>query len=289
MLVAAFRILIVLALVLPGSPASAAPRALDQARIHASYNNGDFDKVIKELEAYQKADRFSFPGERVFLEKYLAVVYAANPGTRELGRYHMYRLLDLAPEADLLDMFVGEEVDAVFDKVRKEHSLRSKAAAPKPPRKAAQPDAGKRAAAPAPMVSKASAAPAAWESAAFPNNASYANEATDAPARVSLPAGTAWDDLGSLNSGAPSALNASAAETFASAPATGAGSGAARSSGTPRHSGQASSAARPAWKEPALWLGSGAALAVVAFTLFQSGGSNTPEPKTYVVPATAAR
>jgi hypothetical protein len=139
------------------------------------------------------------------------------------------------------------------------------------------------------MVSKASTAPAAWESAAFPNNANnatYANDATDTPARLSLPAGTAWDDLGPPASGAPSALNAAAAE--ASAPAAGAASSLAPSSGTPRPSVQASSQARPAWKEPALWLGSGAALAVVAFTLFQSGGSDTPEPKTYVVPATAA-
>ncbi|HKP94351.1 MAG TPA: hypothetical protein VJ385_01220, partial [Fibrobacteria bacterium] len=126
MLPAAYRHTL-LALALCASAAAAAPRALDQVRIHANYHDGEFDKVIKELEAFLKSGRACAPAESVFLEKHLAVVYAANPGTRELGRYHMFRLLDLAPGSDLLDMFVGEEVDAVFEKVRKEYSLRTAA------------------------------------------------------------------------------------------------------------------------------------------------------------------
>ena len=110
------------------APASL-PAALDQARIHSYYTDGEFDKVIKDLEAFSKSRRACTHAESVFVEKHLSVVYAAHPGTRELGRYHMYRLLDLSPGSDLLDMFVGEEVGGVFEKVGKEYALRNPAKA----------------------------------------------------------------------------------------------------------------------------------------------------------------
>ncbi len=297
----AARRIITLAFALSASLAAAAPRALDQTRIHASYHDGDFEKVIKELEAYQKSGRKCAPSESLFIEKYLAVVYAANPGTRELGRYHMFRMLDLAPGADLLDMFVGEEVDAVFEKVRKEHSLRSVAA------KAAAPAASTREAAPAAAQSPIRNA-AAWPSDARANSAkpiprsvappkaAWESAAYDSPAR---PAGkrSAWDDVGGLSQNAnPAAVRPAAGGAARSGNVSAAGmqtpaaSGANPFAAGPRDDGMRfHSDEPPAWKEPGLWIGGGAALAVVAITLFYSGSSPAPEPKTYVVPATAAR
>jgi hypothetical protein len=113
------------------SLALAAPnRGLDLEKIHAQYRNGDFDKVIKDLDGFLKSGRKCPRSDSLFLEKHLAVVYAANPATRELGRYHMHKLLDLSPSAEILDMFVGEEVDNVFEKVRKEHALSKGVVAP---------------------------------------------------------------------------------------------------------------------------------------------------------------
>lgn len=103
--------------------AAAPSTAFDFNRVHGFYRNGDFDKVIHDLEGFVKSRRKCTQAESIFVEKHLAVVYAANPATRELGRYHMHRLLDLAPNSELIDMFVGEEVDGVFEKVRKEFDL----------------------------------------------------------------------------------------------------------------------------------------------------------------------
>lgn len=301
------------------SCAAAASAFPDQARIRADYHNGDFDKVIKALEGFQKSGRACTAAESLFLEKHLAVVYAANPGTRELGRYHMYKLLDLAPQADLLDMFVGEEVDGVFDKVRKEHSLRTAAKKPasvnavavrapaasptrtqaKAPVKALNPPPTQAAAVKsswdtAPVSSRAAweTGPAqgqgGWQTAAMayaPKAAATQSSPKPAPSR-------SWDDFGSspVSSGhrasAPSGPSADAASEAAD---LGSDREAPEASGSAGGPAAFRSSGSPAWKEPGLWLGGGAALAVVAITFFYSSGSDAPPAKTYVVPASAAR
>jgi hypothetical protein len=52
------------------------------------------------------------------------VVYSANPQTREKGKYYMYRMLEMMPSAELVDMFVSDEVDRIFERVRKEFMVR---------------------------------------------------------------------------------------------------------------------------------------------------------------------
>jgi hypothetical protein len=54
------------------------------------------------------------------------VVYSANPKTREKGKFYMYRLLEMLPSAELVDMYVSDEVDRLFDKVRKDFTSRQK-------------------------------------------------------------------------------------------------------------------------------------------------------------------
>jgi hypothetical protein len=105
----------------PAPSASAASRDnLDQKRIHSDYNDGNFEKVVAALEGYMSAhSTYSFQ-DSVFIAKHLAVVYSANPDTREKGKYYMYRLLTLLPSAKLVDMYVSDEIDRIFDKVREE-------------------------------------------------------------------------------------------------------------------------------------------------------------------------
>lgn len=266
------------------SHAAAPARALDQIRIHAYYHDGEFDKVIRELEAFQKSGRACSHAESLFVEKHLAVVYAANPGTRELGRYHMFRILDIAPASDLLDMFVGEEVGGVFEKVGKEYALRN-AAKPSAARANTQSHANAgpaSARAPSSIQAPASRPPASSASAparaasASAAQSAYAHTATVRPAPVSgsSPAPT-------RPQAKPSAGSSASAMTAAPSPASGS------LPDIPPAETEGSSA--PAWKEPGLWIGGGAALAVVAFTLFYSGSeSSAPQGKTYVVPATAS-
>lgn len=116
------------------SPAPAKPAAapaghastLDQKAVHNAYNEGDFEKVTNLIEAYNKANGTYSRADSVFIAKHLAVVYSANPQTREKGKYYMYRLLEMMPSAELVDMFVSDEIDRIFEKVRKEFVARQK-------------------------------------------------------------------------------------------------------------------------------------------------------------------
>jgi hypothetical protein len=110
------------------APPAAAPHTdrLDQKRIHADYNDGNFEKVIASLEGFMAAHKTYSFDDSVFIAKHLAVVYTANPETREKGKYYMYRLLSLLPSAKLVDMFVSDEIDRIFDKVREEFMTRQK-------------------------------------------------------------------------------------------------------------------------------------------------------------------
>jgi hypothetical protein len=64
--------------------------------------------------------------DSIFIAKHLAVVYTANPATREKGKGYMFLLLDLMPSAKIVDMFVGEEIDRIFDKVKEEFTVQEK-------------------------------------------------------------------------------------------------------------------------------------------------------------------
>lgn len=104
----------------------AATKSLDQKAIHNAYNDGDFDKVISLIESYTKVNKTLSHSDSIFISKHLAVVYSANPKTREKGRYYMYRMLELMPTAELVDMFVSDEIDRIFEKVRREFLTRQK-------------------------------------------------------------------------------------------------------------------------------------------------------------------
>lgn len=101
-----------------GRPAM--PGTLDHKAIHEQYNEGDFESVIAALEKHIQRNRSCSLEDSVFIAKHLAVVYSANPATREKGRYFMHRLLELVPSAKLVDMYVSEEIDRIFEKVREE-------------------------------------------------------------------------------------------------------------------------------------------------------------------------
>ena len=95
---------------------------LDQKRVHFAYKDGDFDIVSQELEKYAR----DFKGRKwlredsIFLYKHLAVVYTASPETREKGKYFIISMLRIMPSAEILDMYVSEEVDRIFLRTRQE-------------------------------------------------------------------------------------------------------------------------------------------------------------------------
>jgi hypothetical protein len=109
-----------------GAAQASGATALDQKAIHNAYNEGDFEKVTKLIDSFTKANKTYSRNDSIFISKHLAVVYSANPQTREKGKYYMYRLLEMMPSAELVDMFVSDEIDRIFERVRKEFVARQK-------------------------------------------------------------------------------------------------------------------------------------------------------------------
>lgn len=105
-----------------GKPAGA--DTLDMLRLRAEYAEANFDTVIHLLENFRAQHPRSRQVDSFYVAKYLGVVYTSNPNTREKGKYWLYRMLQIDPGAQLVDMYVGEEVDRTFEKVRQEFIVR---------------------------------------------------------------------------------------------------------------------------------------------------------------------
>ncbi len=109
-----------------GNAAFETPPRLDQAKMHAEYSDGNFEVVLATLEGLERSQQPYGLEDSVFIAKYLAVIHCANPHTREKGRYYMNRLLELRPSANLVGMYVSEEIDRIFEKVREEFLARQR-------------------------------------------------------------------------------------------------------------------------------------------------------------------
>ena len=99
---------------------------LDQNGVHNIYREGDFDVVVALIDSFTTYNHTYSKDDSVFIAKHLAVIYSANPSTRELGKNYMFRLLDLLPSAKIVDMFVSDEIDHIFEKVREEYVVRQR-------------------------------------------------------------------------------------------------------------------------------------------------------------------
>jgi hypothetical protein len=108
-------------------------RTLDQNGIHNIYREGDFEVVVALIDSFTNYNETYSKDDSVFIAKHLAVIYSANPSTRELGKNYMFRLLDLLPSAKIVDMFVSDEIDHIFEKVREEYVVRLRAMGKEPP------------------------------------------------------------------------------------------------------------------------------------------------------------
>jgi hypothetical protein len=97
--------------------------SLDQKTIHGIYSDGDFDNVVLLIDAFTRAHPTYSKDDSIFIAKHLAVIYTANPATRERGKGHMFRLLELLPSAKIVDMFVSDEIDRIFERVREEYAV----------------------------------------------------------------------------------------------------------------------------------------------------------------------
>jgi hypothetical protein len=108
------------------------PGRVPQAKIKDTYKEGDFEEAISQLEAFRKAHRAYDGDDSVFIAKYLGVMYAAEPATREKGKYFLNQMLDLRPEATLADMYVSDDIYRIFERLSEENRTRRKSEAEAP-------------------------------------------------------------------------------------------------------------------------------------------------------------
>jgi len=120
---------VALVLVLSGFPSNQAHAAfgfkldgtLDKEAISHTYFEGDFGKVLPPLEMYRQTFPASSTREdSIFVFKYLSVIYAADSTTRPKAESYMIQLLKLMPTIELVDLYISDNIHAIFKGVRKD-------------------------------------------------------------------------------------------------------------------------------------------------------------------------
>jgi hypothetical protein len=99
---------------------------LDKPTISKAYFEGDFARILPPLEAWRQglADNKT-RDDSIFVFKYLSVIYAATPATKEKSRSFMFQLLTLAPTIEILDMYASDEIERTFHTVKQEFKERN--------------------------------------------------------------------------------------------------------------------------------------------------------------------
>lgn len=87
------------------------------------YGEGEFDVAVAMIDSFTRSNPVYPKDDSVFVAKHLAVIYTANPDTREKGKRYMFQLLELLPSAKIVDMFVSDEIDRIFQRVREEYTV----------------------------------------------------------------------------------------------------------------------------------------------------------------------
>lgn len=106
------------------APKSASADTVDRNKVHSEYGDGNFESVVQILESFRSNHTQFRKVDSVFIAKYLGVIYASNPDSREKGKYWLYKMLQTEPASDLVDLYVGAEVERTFEKVRSEFIVR---------------------------------------------------------------------------------------------------------------------------------------------------------------------
>ncbi len=95
---------------------------LDKEAISHAYFEGEFSRVLPPLEAYRQ----SFPGnakkeDSIFVYKYLSVIYAADPKTRQKAESYMVQLIKLMPTIELIDLYISDNIESIFKNVKQSY------------------------------------------------------------------------------------------------------------------------------------------------------------------------
>lgn len=92
--------------------------SLNRPVISKAYFEGDFDLVANALEAFRKMNPNPTREDRIYAYKYLSVIYAAQPETQAKAESYMYQLLKMMPSIELMDLYISDNIEAIFNNVR---------------------------------------------------------------------------------------------------------------------------------------------------------------------------
>lgn len=178
---------------------------MDTNAIHASYLDGDFEKATADLKQAIAGNSLHSRSDSVFAFKHLGVMAAANPETREKGKYYMVQLLNLEPSIKILDMYASDMIYMIFKNLKEEYEENRMKM-----RRAESHVAGNRQSGPGNASDSAAAAEAeiaaAWNTShppgPFPTPVAAARSSVDAPA-AAPPAGPPAASVGQATATAP--------------------------------------------------------------------------------------
>lgn len=108
--------------IVPGAAAEATiskEGRLNMAFLRKAYTEGEFEPVRQTLETFMKKhEQGATRDEKVFSHIYLGVIYAADSSSSVRAEHHFNALLDLAPNIELVDMFIPPKIQHMFDRVK---------------------------------------------------------------------------------------------------------------------------------------------------------------------------
>jgi hypothetical protein len=92
-----------------------------------AYFEGEFSRILPPLEMYRQ----SFPAsatkeDSIFVYKYLSVIYAADPSTRNKGESCMVQLIKMKPTIELLDLYISDNIASIFKDVKQSYLQQQK-------------------------------------------------------------------------------------------------------------------------------------------------------------------
>jgi hypothetical protein len=99
---------------------------LDKPTISKAYFEGEFWTVINALEDFRKSGMKGPREDSVYTFKYLSVVYAADPSTRKKAESYMYQLIRMMPTIDLIDLYISDNIESIFNKVKNDYEKLAK-------------------------------------------------------------------------------------------------------------------------------------------------------------------
>ncbi|HKP97750.1 MAG TPA: hypothetical protein VJ385_18570 [Fibrobacteria bacterium] len=91
---------------------------LNKYDISHAYFEGDFYRILPPLETFRQSYPNPSENDQIFTYKYLSVIYAADSSTRKKAESCMVQLVKLMPTIELTDLYVSDDIQALFKNVQ---------------------------------------------------------------------------------------------------------------------------------------------------------------------------